>query len=237
MRTQLIAAATVLALSIGCSAPAEDSSASASSEGALGASAGTTHVDYRGALDVDGNTFTIEVSVAHPRSITTTQTIRGSQIMSDSPVCDAYLESFRGNVTLRVRDASGSVVTQSSGSTYFNTQIDLDDSVCPQGLLTTRKPVGALGVETTLEGVAFQAGDKNVHVPFGYGTMGTLLLSGDASFEATGRSRYQGERESDRGSSKLETRGTARIHMAESVRVSVGLTFNDLKWVSLDRVQ
>lgn len=238
MRSLFIAAvvSSLSFASFACSAPADDASTADSAESALSGRSSTLRARYQGTLALNGADYTIELAVSHPKSIITTQTVRGSQIMQDSPHCDAYLESTRGNVSLRILGANGNVVAEKQTTEYFNSDIMQDDSACPLGLLASRQPIDRLDVNAAFEGIEFTAGTKNIQVPAGYGSPGTVYVPGSVSFEATGRSTFEGNRESDRGSSTLTTRGRARFELASSIEINVGLSFTQFKSVTLSRV-
>jgi hypothetical protein len=167
--------------------------------------------------------FTVEVEVKHPTLVRTSETVRGSQIMSDSPWCDAFIDGIRAEMTVRVISfTNNEVVAQNSDQVWINASKLLDDSVCPDGIITreNRHEVASLEASADIQGVSVPSSD--IQIPVGYVGAGVISIPVNVSFEGTGRGTFQGERESDRGQSTFVVPGRARIEPARSAVIQGG---------------
>ncbi len=230
--------AVVTSMMVACSSPAEDGAEESTSEAALAAS-GSPSLSatlYRGDLYTAEESYTVEVELKHPTLVRTTETVRGSQIMSDSPWCDAFIEGVRAEMVVRVTSmTTGDVVAQNSDQTWINASKLLDDSVCPQGIITrdNRHAVANLEAESDVKGVSVPG--RDLHIPFGYVGAGFVSIPVQVSFEATRRGTFQSHSESDRGSSTFVVPGRARIEPSRSAVIQAG-NFGSTQPIVLMRV-
>lgn len=224
MRAIVLFTVALASSTFACAAPTADDDASEASEAAVITAPRTLVTRYRATFSVDGAGYTLAIDLTQPSTIITNQVVQSSQAMSDSAHCIAYLGSFSGRLDARVIASNGSVVAQRSETAWFNTTAPVPS--CPtDGVFGSRpRPVGELVSEVLVDGLAFQAGGKAVHVPAGYAGPGLFDLGGKVSYEATSTGSFTSKRSpGSNGSSLAIPRGIARFEVLRSLAVKVGV--------------
>lgn len=219
-----LAIATLTAGSLGCAADATPEEDAAASQDALATLGRARTTRYAGIFTEGGRTLTVELDVTLPAAAIGYQRQDSGKWRNGSARCRVYNEWTPGTMTLRVRDRSGEILSEVTKPTGGNGFAPLDRSDCPDGVLVSPRVRPVIDMEVSVEGIGFELGGTQVHVPRGYFQPGFVFLRGTSSFRALGPASFEDQSEPGFARSKLEIeRGLIGTTLPAETAISIGI--------------